>query len=35
MPQSLSAVYILSYQDEVRKFLKNYSMEWDERYIWD
>jgi REP element-mobilizing transposase RayT len=25
----------LSYQDEVRKFLKKYSMEWDERYIWD
>ena len=25
----------LSYQDEVRKFLRKYSMEWDERYIWD
>jgi REP element-mobilizing transposase RayT len=25
----------MSYQDEVRKFLKRYSMEWDERYIWD
>jgi hypothetical protein len=25
----------MSYQDEVRKFLKKYSMEWDERYIWD
>ena len=25
----------MSYQDEVRKFLRKYSMEWDERYIWD
>ena len=25
----------MSYQDEVRKFLKKYSMHWDERYIWD
>ena len=25
----------MSYQDEVRKFLKKYSLEWDERYIWD
>ena len=24
----------MSYQDEVRKFLKKYSMEWDERYLW-
>jgi putative transposase len=25
----------VTYQDEVRTFLKEYSMEWDERYIWD
>ena len=25
----------MSYQDEVRKFLKKYGMEWDEQYIWD
>jgi len=25
----------MSYQDEVRKFLRQYSLEWDERYIWD
>ena len=25
----------MSYQDEVRKFLNKYGMEWDERYIWD
>jgi REP element-mobilizing transposase RayT len=25
----------MSYQDEVRRFLKEYEMEWDERYMWD
>jgi len=25
----------MGYQDEVRKFLRKHSMEWDERYIWD
>ncbi|HEY6805789.1 MAG TPA: transposase [Pyrinomonadaceae bacterium] len=25
----------MSYQDEVRKFLRDYGMEWDEQYIWD
>jgi REP element-mobilizing transposase RayT len=25
----------MSYQDEVRRFLKEYGVEWDERYIWD
>ena len=25
----------MTYQDEVRKFLRKYSMEWDEQYIWD
>jgi len=25
----------MSYQDEVRQFLRQYNMEWDERYIWD
>jgi putative transposase len=25
----------MSYQDEVRKFLKRYHLEWDERYLWD
>jgi len=25
----------MSYQDEVRKFLKDYGMEWDEQYLWD
>lgn len=25
----------MGYQEEVRKFLTKYQMEWDERYIWD
>ena len=25
----------MSYQDEVRKFLREYGMEWDEKYLWD
>jgi putative transposase len=25
----------MSYQDEFRKFLQQYQVEWDERYVWD
>ncbi len=26
---------VASFQDEVRKFLRHYSVEYDERYVWD
>jgi putative transposase len=25
----------VTFQDEYRKFLKSYGIEWDERYVWD
>ena len=40
MPQSLSSILIhlifrVTFQDEYRKFLKRYGIDYDERYVWD